>query len=221
MEEQNVLKKRTDATIVASRIIRENRRVTEQPSGTEIVEILKKVMFAASNVDIKIGEKVSAETVKQVFGRKPAAEGINFCKETKKLYVITKIGADNQTIVDAEYNDYWRMGKIYYEGKGQGEFQEMTSSNLHLYRKYQVFHQKMKCREGLEPYIHVFNKISNREEKRYQYLGEFDVTDFQINEHSIGSHTSNSHRTKHALIFELTPLCPKTSPDIDENYSMI
>lgn len=117
-----------------------------------------------------------------------------------------------------EYNDYWKLGKIYYEGRGQEEYQKMTDSNLHLYRKYQVFYQKIRCKENVEPYIHVLNKISDTEKRKYQYLGRFDVTNFLINEHSLGSHYSNKDRTKKAIIFELTPICYKLSNSIDENY---
>ena len=218
MDNQNILKKRLDVTIMANRIIKENHYVIEQPCVQGIIDILNHVMLADSDIDIRIGQVVTGDKISQIFKREPRTEGINFCTKTKKLYVITKIGSDNQTVVDAEYNDYWRMGKIYYEGRGQDEFQKMTDSNLHLYRKYQVFHNKIKCKEGVEPYIHVFNKTINEEKNHFQYLGRFDVTDFQINEHSIGSHHTNQNRTKKAVIFELTPLCSKSSPDIDKNY---
>jgi len=218
VENQNILKKRLDATIMADRIIKENNYVIEQPNVQGIVDILSHVILAESDIDIQIGQVVASEEIGKVFKRKPQTEGINYCVESKKLYVITKIGSDNQTVVAAEYNDYWRMGKIYYEGRGQDEFQKLTDSNLHLYRKYQVFHNKIKCKDGIEPYIHVFNKVSADTPNKYQYLGRFDVTDFQINEHSIGSHYSNKHRTKKALIFELTPLCSRASDSIDENY---
>ena len=149
MDNQSILKKRVDATVIANRTIKENHYVIEQPSVQGIVDILEKVMLAVSNINIEIGQVVSGDEIGKVFGRKPATEGINYCTKTKKLYVITKIGSDNQTVVDAEYNDYWRVGKIYYEGRGQGEFQEMTASNLHLYQNIKYFIVKSNVRKVL------------------------------------------------------------------------
>lgn len=205
---------------MAQRIITENNYIIEQPTVQGIVDILQKVISAQSDIDIEIGEDVSGERIGEIFGRQPNVEGINYCRSTKKLFLTTKIGSDNATIINAGYNDYWRMGKIYYEGKGMREFQKITESNLHMYRKYQVFHQKIRCAQSVEPYVHVFNTftVDNKNRNIHKYLGRFDVTDFLINEHSISNQSGHAAQTKNALIFVLTPLCTQESDSIDSNY---
>lgn len=202
--------------IDAKRVMSEANHIMEQPTVKEIANILTTVMKNESGLPISVGDLVSAKKIGALYGRKPGQEGINFCKETKKLFVITKIGADNPMLQLAEYNDYWSMGKIYYEGKGKQQYQKMNSSNLHLYRKYQVFHKSVRCAEGVEPFVHVFNKVDNKGEC-YQYLGVFYVTEFSINEHSI----ENNQSTKTAVVFQLTPHCGFQSKPIDQNYKRI
>ncbi|NMA04740.1 MAG: hypothetical protein GX931_00020 [Acholeplasmataceae bacterium] len=187
--------------------------VTKQPTIDGIVNILDKVVSVKTHNVINVGDVLSGDEIQDVFGRKPQQEGINFCTETKELYVITKLGSNNPTVEFAEYNDYWKLGKIYYEGKGQN-IQEFKGSNLHLHRKYLVYNRQIKCKEGVPSYIHVFNKISNDESKKFQYIGIFDVTDFMINEHSAGI----SQETKTAIVFELTPRVDNKSNIIDDNY---
>lgn len=210
------LKEAKDITILPEiiRQIEHKLDVTKQPNMEGIVNILNKVVSVKSHCEIKVGEVLSGDKIAEIFGRKPQQEGINFCMSTKELFIITKLGVNNPAVQSAEYNDYWKLGKIYYEGKGQ-DIQEFKGSNLHLFRKLQVYKKQIKCKEGVPEYIHVFNKISNKEINKFQYLGIFDVTDFAINEHS-SSISKDDNKT--AIVFELTPRVDKTSDSIDENY---
>lgn len=192
-------------------------KVKCQPNINEILKTLKEYIFSAEHSDILLGNILSPEEIGCILGRVPQQEGINFCKETSELFVITKIGRDNPCLDTAEYNDYWEHGKIYYEGKGQDE-QTIKSSNLHLYRKYQVFNKGIKVNNKTKEYIHVFNKVKKEGNKKYQYLGKFMVTDWKYNNTSIKSGRIDD--TKHAIIFELTPICSKLSKDIDPNYTI-
>lgn len=187
--------------------------VTEQPTMADIVKILNDVLYVGSHDKFEVGNYYTGDDLLNYMGRKPQQEGINFCTSTNELYVITKIGSDNPIIDRVEYNDYWNMGKIMYEGKGQ-DVQEVKGSNLHLYRKYQVFHNKIKCKKDVPEYIHVFNKISNTKQDKFQYLGIFDVTDYFVNEESMGRYSD----TKIALVFELTPRVQNSSDRIDSLY---
>ncbi len=187
---------------------------TKQPTVLELEKILSDVISVDVHEKIKVGEMLNADQIEEIFGRKPQQEGINFCKGTKELYIITKLGVDNPTVEKAEYNDFWKNGKIYYEGKGQDEFQEFKGSNLHLYRKYQVFNRIIKCKEGVPSYIHVFNRAKIYESEKFQYLGKFYVTDYLIDSHSLG----RLQETKTAIVFELTPIVNKSSTSIDDNY---
>lgn len=196
------------------RSVENKLNVVKQPTVDEIERILSDVISVDCHENINIGERVSADKIMETFGRKPQQEGINWCAKSKELFVITKIGADNPTLERAEYNDFWKGGKIYYEGKGQGEFQEFKSSNLHLYRKYQVFQQLIKCKKDVPPYIHVFNRVEIYEREKFQYLGKFHVTDFFIDEQSEG----RLQETKTAIVFELTPIVNNSSSSIDDNY---
>ncbi|MEH6957592.1 hypothetical protein [Neobacillus drentensis] len=187
--------------------------VIKQPTVNELQTILSEAISVDVHKKIKLGEMVNADQIENIFGRKPQQEGINFCKDTKELYIITKLGLDNPAVKKAEYNDYWKNGKIFYEGKGQG-IQEFKGSNLHLYRKYEVFHQLVKCKEGVPSYIHVFNQAKIYEPDKFQYLGKFHVTDYFVDNQSLG----RLQDTKTAIIFELTPIVKKLSASIDENY---
>ncbi len=196
--------------------IKNKINIKEQPSCEEIVDILVNVLGVQSHHSLEVGQKMSAEKIEELFGRSPYQEGINFCNSTKELFIITKIGSNNLTIDSAQYNDYWKQGKIMYEGKGQ-KSQSTIGSNLHIVRKYQVFHNKIKCKKGIPDYIHVFNKINNNGIEKYMYLGIYDVTDYYVNEHSV-ARKEYGVNTKTALIFELTPRIYRDSDKIDSNY---
>ena len=183
-------------------------KVKKQPTTEGLVNILRNVISVRSHSKISVGEIVSGEYINEIFGRNPQQEGINFCTSSKELFVITKLGVDNPLVESSEYSGYWSSGKIYYEGKGK-DIQEFKGSNLHLYRKYQVFRKEIKCKEGVPEYIHVFNKVVSN---RMQYLGQFFVSDFTVIEHSAGI------QTKTAILFELTPVVNKNSSVIDDNY---
>lgn len=196
------------------REIENKLNVTKQPTVEEIISILREVVSVETHERIQIGQLLSANQIESTFGRKPQQEGINFCRDSKELFVITKLGSDNPTVAKAEYNDFIKNGKILYEGKGQDEFQEFKGSNLHLYRKYQVFNHIIKCKEGVPSYIHVFNRVKVYESEKFQYLGKFNVTDYYVDNHSLG----RLQDTKTAIVFELTPIVSNRSASIDENY---
>ena len=191
--------------------------VKTQPTLDQIIRTLKEYIYVSECEEIAIGDILSANKIGETLGRVPQQEGINFCKNTTELFVITKIGRDNPCLETSEYNDYWEQGKIYYEGKGQDE-QIIKSSNLHLYRKYQVFNKDIKVNGRTKEYIHVFNKVKKEGSEKYQYLGKFMVTNWKYNNTSIKS--GSIDETKNAIIFELTPICGKLSKDIDPNYIM-
>lgn len=211
----NHLDELKDFTLLSGTIrkIENKLDIIKQPTIDSMINILDTVVSVKTHHKLNVGDILSGDDIENIFGRKPQQEGINFCTTTKELFVITKLGVDNPTVKFAEYNDYWKLGKIYYEGKGQ-TVQEFKGSNLHLHRKYLVYQGQIKCKEGVPSYIHVFNKISNDENNRFQYLGIFDVTNFMINEHSAGI----IQETKTAIVFELTPRVDNTSPSIDDNY---
>lgn len=82
MEKQSVLKKRLDVTIMAERIIQENKYVIEQPTVQEIIDILTNVLLAETDVNTKIGDVLSSEDIDDIFKRKPQTEGINYCAKS-------------------------------------------------------------------------------------------------------------------------------------------
>lgn len=187
--------------------------VVMQPNIDEILDILKNQIFTQVKQGLRIGDLLSRSELAKQFGR-DAQEGINFSRDTKEIYLLTRVGSDNPNVDTAFYNDYWKKGKIFYEGKGQQD-QILNGSNLHLYRRYQSFYQHVKPKDGVPSFVHVINKIGNKG-KCFQYLGMFAVTNWFVDEHSESK--TEIGKTKRAFIFELTPLSGSKSNIIDENY---
>ncbi|WP_161595664.1 helix-turn-helix domain-containing protein [Priestia megaterium] len=187
--------------------------VVMQPDIDNILDMLESQIHIKVKKGLNVGNLLSRSEIANEFGRN-AQEGINFSRDTKEIYLLTQIGADNPIVDSAYYNDYWKKGKIYYEGKGQ-QNQTLNGSNLHLYRRYQNFLQQVKSEDNVPTFIHVINKIGNKG-KCYQYLGIFAVTDWFMDEHS--ENRTKVGETKRAFIFELTPVSDSKSSFIDENY---